>query len=193
MLREILSFIRRNGLRAILAHALEIYVGALLRWLPGVEGLLLRALFYRSLFSVSGPSLLIYPNVYIIFSDRMSVGRRVAINVGTYIDAGGEIQIGDHVMIGPHCVLSSREHSIGVTGDPMCFQPVRYGKIEIGNDVWIGANVSIKSGVRIGSGSVIAAGAVVVTDVPSNAIVGGAPAKVLRYRGDEPERDYASA
>jgi maltose O-acetyltransferase len=184
MLEEIFSFIRRNGLLAVVAHAMEIYIGPLIRWLPGIEGLVLRGLLYRGLFRSAGKSLLIYPNVYIIFSHRMTVGRRVAINVGTYIDAGGELEMGDYVMIGPHCVISSREHSIEPTGVPMCFQPVRYGKIVIGSDVWIGANVSIRGGVRIGDGSVIAAGAVVVGDVPPNAIVGGVPAKLLRYRDE---------
>lgn len=184
VLAEILAFIRRNGLRAVIAHAAEIYLGVLIRWLPGPEGLLFRGLLYRGLFRSAGRSLLIYPNVYIIFSRRMTVGQRVAINVGTYIDAGGELEIGDHVMIGPHCVISSREHSIEPIGVPMCHQPVRYGKIKIGSDVWIGANVSIRGGVEVGSGSVIAAGAVVIANVPPNAIVGGVPAKVLRYRND---------
>jgi maltose O-acetyltransferase len=186
VLGEIVAFMRRNGLRAVVTHALELYIGVLIRWLPGVEGLILRGLFYRCLFRRAGKNLLIYPGVYIIFSHRMTAGRRVAINVGTYIDAGGGLDIGDHVMVGPHCAISSREHSSEPTGMPMCYQPVRYRKILIGNDVWIGANVSIRGGVKIGDGSVVAAGAVVIEDVPPNAIVGGVPAKILRYR--DPQR-----
>lgn len=56
----------------------------------------------------------------------------------------------------------------------------------IGNDVWIGAHTQIKSGIKIGSGSIIAAGAVVTKDVPNFAIVGGVPARVIKYRFDEP-------
>lgn len=52
----------------------------------------------------------------------------------------------------------------------------------IENDVWIGAGASIKSGVHVGNGAIIAAGAVVVKDVPPYAIVGGVPAKSLKYR-----------
>jgi acetyltransferase-like isoleucine patch superfamily enzyme len=52
--------------------------------------------------------------------------------------------------------------------------------IEIGNNVWIGMNVSILKGVKIGDGSVIAAGAVVTSDVPSNSLAGGVPAKVIK-------------
>ena len=55
-------------------------------------------------------------------------------------------------------------------------------KIVIGNDVWIGIRVFIKDGVKIGNGSIVAAGAVVTKDVPDYAIVGGVPAKVIRFR-----------
>lgn len=61
--------------------------------------------------------------------------------------------------------------------------PIRDNKpVIIGNDVWIGAQVSILPGVTIGDGAVIAAGAVVNKDVPPYAIVGGVPAKIIRYR-----------
>ncbi len=59
------------------------------------------------------------------------------------------------------------------------------GPITIGHDVWIGAQVVILSGVTIGNGAVIAANATVAGDVPPYAIVGGTPAKVLRYRFPE--------
>lgn len=55
----------------------------------------------------------------------------------------------------------------------------------IGHDVWIGRDVTILTNVNVGHGSVIAAGAVVVKDVPPYAIVGGVPAKVIKYRFDE--------
>ena len=56
------------------------------------------------------------------------------------------------------------------------------GKIIVKDDVWIGMSVLILSGITIGQGAVIAAGSVVTKDVPPYAIVGGNPAKILKYR-----------
>lgn len=57
--------------------------------------------------------------------------------------------------------------------------------VVIGNDVWIGAGAFIKGGIRIGDGAVIAAHAVVTKDVPPYAVVGGVPARVIKYRFDD--------
>lgn len=61
----------------------------------------------------------------------------------------------------------------------------RKGQVLIGNDVWIGNDVTILGGVRIGNGAVVAAGSVVVKDIPPYAIVGGNPAKIIKYRFPE--------
>jgi len=57
--------------------------------------------------------------------------------------------------------------------------------VVIGNDVWIGCGAVILGGLTLGDGCIVAAGAVVTKDVPAYAIVGGVPAKVIRYRFDE--------
>jgi hypothetical protein len=59
----------------------------------------------------------------------------------------------------------------------------------IGNDVWIGSDAIVKHGVIVGDGAVVATGAVVVKDVPPYAIVGGLPAKVIKYRHPQELRD----
>lgn len=60
-----------------------------------------------------------------------------------------------------------------------------YQKISIGNDVWIGARAILMDGISVGDGAIIAANAVVTKNVPPYAIVGGVPAKILKYRFDE--------
>jgi len=68
-------------------------------------------------------------------------------------------------------------------------------KVTIEDDVWVGHGAAILKGVTIGTGAVVGAGAVVTKDVPPYAVVGGVPARILRYRkanGDtEPPRSKA--
>ena len=59
------------------------------------------------------------------------------------------------------------------------------GTITIGNDVWIGADVLLMDGISIGDGAVVAARSIVTKDVPPYAIVGGVPARLIRYRFNE--------
>ena len=76
-------------------------------------------------------------------------------------------------------------------GQPPLYSVWRYadaaGKyvVEIGNDVWIGSHVLIMDGVKIGDGAIVAAGAVVTKDVEPYSIVGGVPARHIRYRFTE--------
>jgi acetyltransferase-like isoleucine patch superfamily enzyme len=63
--------------------------------------------------------------------------------------------------------------------------PKTNGNVVIGNDVWIGGNVTIMSGIKIGDGAVIANNSHVVKDVEPYSIVGGNPAKLIKYRFSE--------
>lgn len=66
-----------------------------------------------------------------------------------------------------------------------CLDFKMFKPVTIGNDVWIGTGAVIMGGVNIGDGAIIASGAVVTHDVPPYAIVGGVPAKVIRFRFDQ--------
>jgi len=103
--------------------------------------------------------------------------------IGIRADIGPRVDIGNNVMMGPECIIYTVNHNFDRTDIPMNeqgFQTVN--PVFIGDDVWIGGRVTILPGVRIGDGAIIAAGAVISKDVPSYAIVGGVPAKVLKYR-----------
>ena len=85
-------------------------------------------------------------------------------------------------MMGPDVVILTHTHNIDRTDIPMGDQGSLVAKVTIGNDVWIGMRSIIMPGVKIGNGAVIGAGAIVTKDVPDYAIVGGVPAKVIKYR-----------
>jgi virginiamycin A acetyltransferase len=72
-----------------------------------------------------------------------------------------------------------------VLGLPLEQEIESKGPISIGHDVWIGAFAHVMSGVSIGNGAVVAANAVVTKDVPGFAVVGGSPARILKFRFDE--------
>lgn len=94
----------------------------------------------------------------------------------------GPLRIGDNVMMGPEVTILTHTHRIDRTDIPMGQQGSMVSEVVIGDDVWIGMRAIILPGVRIGSGAVIGAGAVVTKDVPDYAVVGGVPARVIRYR-----------
>ena len=95
----------------------------------------------------------------------------------------GPLQIGNNVMMGPDVIIFTSNHETSRTDIPMRGQGSTLPqKVTIEDDVWIGARVIILPGVTIGKGAILAAGAVVSKDVPDYAIVGGVPAKVLKYR-----------
>ncbi len=112
-------------------------------------------------------------------------GRAMNAVIGNYtvIAQGCEIGLGVH----PTNYLSC--HSIFYAHTPWGIHPEWKKTIEgierishIGNDVWIGAKSIVMDGVTIGDGAIVAAGSVVTKDVPPYAIVGGAPAKIIKYR-----------
>jgi maltose O-acetyltransferase len=160
----------------------EEYLGFIFRHLPGMEGILLRRAVYGRLFRKLGKSSLIYSGVYLTHTYGIEAGDHLSINTGALLDGRGGIEIGNGVMIGPNTVIVSSTHQFDRTDVPMTsldhlMQPVR-----IMDDVWIGAQAFIKGGVTIGTGVVVAAGAVVLGDVPDHAMVGGNPARVLKFR-----------
>ena len=97
-----------------------------------------------------------------------------------------QIFIGSKVLFGPHVSIIGGDHRITDVGrfiyDVLDKHPEDDQDVHIEDDVWIGTNTTLLKGVTVGRGAVVAAGALVTKDVPPYAIVGGVPAKVLKYR-----------
>lgn len=116
-----------------------------------------------------------------LFSHRCELGNRSGIGVRAHLY--GKVVIGDDVMMAPDVVIYTRNHETKNTTIPMNVQgSTPEEPVFIGDDVWIGGGVTILPGVSVGSHSVLAAKAVVTKDVPEWAVVGGNPAKVIKYR-----------
>jgi acetyltransferase-like isoleucine patch superfamily enzyme len=125
------------------------------------------------------------------------IGRQVAVGDYSYINQDtlvGSGTIGRYCSIGFRCHIGMPEHPVNFIST----SPLTYGKENhlgiapiwddyaspphIGHDVWVASNAVVLQNVTIGNGGIVAAGAVVTKDVPPYAIVGGVPARVLKYR-----------
>ena len=117
------------------------------------------------------------------FDARVSLGDNSGIGVNAFITS--HVTIGSDVMMGPDCVILTSNHGTADLETPMWQQPSTEPKpVVIEDNVWIGTRVIILPGVRVGTGSVIGAGSVVTHDVEPFSIVGGNPARLIRYRGE---------
>lgn len=120
---------------------------------------------------------------------NLSIGNDVYLGPhATIIATESKVFIGNKVLFGPHVTLIGGDHRITDVGrfiyDVLDKKPGDDIDIHICDDVWVGTNATILKGVEIGRGAVVAAGSLVVKNVPPYAIVGGVPAKVLKYRWD---------
>lgn len=109
--------------------------------------------------------------------------------IGLNCRVAGPLSIGNDVMMAPGVMIFTQNHETRDLSIPMRLQTAPKKKVTIGNDVWIGANALIMPGVSVGDGAIIAAGAVVTKNVDSYAVVGGNPARVIKYRNKEIKND----
>ena len=118
------------------------------------------------------------------------IDKNVYIKEGTYIGSGGQLYSGkkSNVKIGKYCAIGYNVHIKARTHDLEKPTADELGRIKrkeqdifIGDNVWIGDHVFIKEGITIGSNAIIGANSVVVNDVKDKEIVGGVPAKHIKF------------
>lgn len=122
---------------------------------------------------------------WITIESDVTIGKYCSIAPGVHIGAGNHY----YEFVTTHPILFDRyyEKKLKMNKDTQKVNGLKDKEMKtiIGNDVWIGLNAIIKRGIHIGNGAIIAAGSIVVKDVPDYAIVGGNPAKIIKYRTSE--------
>ena len=110
----------------------------------------------------------------------IKIGNNVGMGEYCYLGGAGGLEIGDDCIIGQYLSCHPENHNFDGEG-LIRHQGISRKGIKIGKNCWIGAKVTILDGVQIGNNCVIAAGAVVNKSMPSNTVIGGVPARVIRY------------
>lgn len=130
---------------------------------------------------------------YLFNFEKVVVGKEVygELNVKQFEKVNNSLRIGSYCSIAPEVIFlmdGEHKHSL-ISTYPFkarlfekSGESFSKGDIIVEDDVWIGFGAIIMSGVHIGQGAVVAAGAVVTKDVPPYAIVGGVPARIIKYR-----------
>lgn len=115
--------------------------------------------------------------------DKLQVGRFTCIKK-TYIESSGGVKIGNYVHGATGVVIISSNHIYDSDYIPFSYEN-KYLSVRIDDFVWIGEGVKILPGVTIGEGAIIGMGSVVTKDVEPMSIVGGNPARFIKYRDKE--------
>lgn len=118
-----------------------------------------------------------------VFSGDVTVGKHCNFN-GMQVLGGGKVHFGDYFHSGIECMIITQNHNY--EGDMIPYDNTYvYKNVTIGDCVWFGNRVIVTGNVTIGEGAIIAAGSVVCKDVPPLAIMGGNPAKIIKYRNKD--------
>lgn len=147
----------------------------------GNLGGVIRYTLCKHIFKKCGKHVNIERKAFFASGIDIEIGDYSGIGINAHVPNG--TIIGNYVMMGPNCFILDVNHNLSDTTRPMCQQGMTEKKItRIGNDVWIGRDVHMTPGRTISDGSVIAMRAVLTKDFPPYSIVGGNPAKLIRYR-----------
>ena len=161
----------------------RLFYALLGQWLPrscySIVSLKIRHFFLKRIAKNVGKNVNI--EQYVVFGEEFEIGDNST--VGFRSDIYGPVKIGKDVMIGPEVAIYTHNHKHDEIDIPMIKQGYTENKpVYIEDNVWIGRRVLIMPGVCIGTGSIVAAGAVVTKNVEPYSIVGGNPAKIIKYR-----------
>jgi maltose O-acetyltransferase len=129
-------------------------------------------------FCFNGDGILMYGDGMISIDKNSYIGRYSRIQVSK----GYSVTIGKNCRIGPSFQVWTHTSNVDSDFSDPSKVITKYGNIIVGDAVWIGTSVVITPGVKIGNNSIIGANSVVTKDVPDFAIVGGVPARLIRFK-----------
>lgn len=116
------------------------------------------------------------------FEPSLIIGDNVSINYNFHCACINRIEIGNNVLIGSNVLITDHSHFSEACTIPYSKQILHSkGAVIIEDNVWLCENVCILAGVTIGANSIIAAGSVVNSNIPSNVLASGNPAKVIKW------------
>lgn len=133
-------------------------------------------------FRFNGEHILFYGNGEIITGENSYIGwfSTIGVNTNYKVVIGKNTRISHNVRMYTGTKVADQDFSFSDLKK-------KFGDIIIGDNVWIGVNVYINPGIKIGNNSIIGANSVVVTDVEAYSILGGVPAKLLKYKTCKPD------
>ncbi|MCD8081173.1 MAG: acyltransferase [Bacteroides sp.] len=135
----------------------------------------------KNLFKSVGEDIVVKNKAYFGDGRNIVMGKHSQLGVNCKVE--NDIVMGDYVLMGPDVVIYSSMHAYDDINTPIMEQGSKEIKpVHIGNDVWVGLRAVIMPGVTIGDHVIIGSCAVVTKDIPDYAVVGGVPAKVIRFR-----------
>ncbi len=155
------------------------------RMSTGKIALVNRYVLVKTLAKSVGDNVAVFSNVYLKNTQNLTIGNNVSIHPMCYIEALGGIQIGNDVSIAEGTSIFSVNHRFDELEVPIKDQGVIELPIVIEDNVWIGSKATILGGVTIAEGTIVAAGAVVTKSTLPYTTVGGVPAKIIKYRGND--------
>jgi acetyltransferase-like isoleucine patch superfamily enzyme len=163
-------------------------VGLLTNWLPEITATCrLRGVLTRIFLKKCGRNFQYGARVRFLAPWGIEIGDNVYIAGGSWVSGSGSLILEDEVIIGPYCIVATGNHTF--KDDSVRFGGFKRYPVTIKRGTWLASHVVVTPGVVIGKGNLVAANAVVTKSTEDNVVVGGVPARFLRTRTNDAQKD----
>ena len=163
--------------------ALFYFVQSVMKYIPFRIFSKIRPFFYRPFFAGIGERVAIHEDVHFKFPEEITLGANTQIAPQCIFAGAGGLKLGENVMVGAGTKIITSSHNHQRLDIPMIQQGLSYEGISIEDDVWFGFCCVVLGGTKINRGTIIAANSVVLSgDYPPYVVLGGVPAKIIKYR-----------